>query len=110
MELLEIILIIAAFVLGGGIAIGLVFFIQNLRAKSIIQTAKAEGEAIKKAKLLEVKEKYLQLKNEYEKQASVRNSKLQSTEARLVQKEKQLLSQEESIVKKESEIEHLKTS
>ncbi len=103
-----IILIVVAFVIGCGVAIGLVLFIQGKKSKDIVETAKLEAEAIKKAKLLEVKEKYLQLKNEYEKQANARNTKLQQAEAKIAQKEKQLQIQEEGFVKKETEIEQLK--
>ena len=105
---MTIILIIVAFVVGAGLSVGILLMVQKGKANTIISTAKAEGEAIKKAKLVEVKEKYLQLKNEFEKQSNARNSKLQSTEARLMQKEKQLQNQESSIVKKEQEVEMLR--
>lgn len=105
-----IILIVVAFVIGCGLAIGLVLFIQGKKSKDIVETAKLEAEAIKKAKLLEVKEKYLLLKNEYEKQANARNTKLQQAEAKIAQKEKQLQIQEEGFVKKEAEIEQLKNA
>lgn len=105
-----IILIVVAFIIGCGLAIGLVLFIQGKKSKDIVETAKLEAEAIKKAKLLEVKEKYLQLKNEYEKQANARNTKLQQAEARIAQKEKQLQIQEEGFIKKDAEIEQLKNA
>ena len=107
---LIIILIVAAFVAGSGIAIGLFFLIQGKKAKGIIETANIEAEAIKKAKMLEVKEKYLQLKNEFEKQANARNAKMKQAETKIVQKEKQLAQQEEAIVKKEGEIEQMKAN
>ena len=46
---LIIILIVAAFIAGSGIAIGLFFLIQGKKAKGIIETANIEAEAIKKA-------------------------------------------------------------
>ena len=107
---LIIILIVAAFIAGSGIAIGLFFLIQGKKAKGIIETANIEAEAIKKAKMLEVKEKYLQLKNEFEKQANARNAKMKQAETKIVQKEKQLAQQEEAIVKKEGEIEQMKAN
>ena len=107
---LIIILIVAAFVAGSGIAIGLFFLIQGKKAKGIIETSNIEAEAIKKAKMLEVKEKYLQLKNEFEKQANARNAKMKQAETKIVQKEKQLAQQEEAIVKKEGEIEQMKAN
>ncbi len=109
---MEILLTIIAFILGAAIAIGILIVIQNSRGKSIILTAKAEAEAIKKAKLLEVKEKHLQIKSEFEKQANSRNSKLQSAEAKLATREKQLLTNEkllqtneDTLVKREKDLE-----
>lgn len=105
-----IILLVVAFVVGCGLAIATVLLIQGKKSKDIVEAAKIEAEAIKKSKLLEVKEKYLQLKNEYEKQATARNAKLQQAETRIAQKEKQLQIQEEGFVKKEAEIEQLKSA
>ena len=105
-----IILIVAAFIAGSGIAIGLFYLIQGKKAKGIIETAKIEADTIKKAKMLEVKEKYMQLKNEFEKQANARNAKMKQAETKIIQKEKQLAQQEEAIVKKEGEIEQMKAN
>ncbi|MCQ2369868.1 MAG: ribonuclease Y [Paludibacteraceae bacterium] len=105
-----IILIVIAFIVGSAIAVGLLFLIQGKKSKGIIETARIEGEALKKAKMLEVKEKYLQLKNEYEKQVTARNAKIQQAESRIVQKEKQLQSQEDELTKKNAEVEQLKTA
>ncbi len=110
MDTLSIILIIAAFIVGGIFSVILIFASQNKKAKSIVENARAEGEAIKKAKMLEVKEKYLQLKSEFDKHSNQRNQKLQSLESKLGQKEKQLQSQEEALLKKETEVENLRLS
>ena len=110
MTIIEIIFMIVAFLVGAGLTAGILLLIQRSKANNIISTAKAEGEAIKKAKLVEVKEKYLQLKNEFEKQSNARNAKLQSVESKLLQKEKQLQSQESGILKKEQEVELLRQS
>ena len=105
---MEILFYVLTFIVGGIIAVIILMLVQNAQGKSIIKTATAEGEAIKKAKLLEVKEKYIQLKSEFDKQANSRNSKLQSQEAKLNQKEKLLASQEEKILKKEGELDNLR--
>lgn len=105
---MEILFYVLTFIVGGIIAVIVLMLVQNAQGKSIIKTATAEGEAIKKAKLLEVKEKYIQLKSEFDKQANSRNSKLQSQEAKLNQKEKLLASQEEKILKKEGELDNLR--
>jgi phage-related tail protein len=101
---------VLAFLVGAGIAIGSLLLAQHLRGKSIIKTARAEGDAIKKAKMVEVKEKYLQLKTELDKQTTSRNAKLQSLESKLNQREKQLQSQEDFLVKKETELDQLRTN
>ena len=105
---MELIFYILTFIVGGIIAVIVLLLVQRSLGNSIIDTAKAEGEAIKKAKLLEVKEKYSQLKNEFDKQANSRTSKLQSQEAKLNQKEKLLVAQEEKVLKKEGELDNLR--
>ena len=105
---MEILFYILAFIVGGIIAVIVLLLVQQSQGKSIIKTATAEGEAIKKAKLLEVKEKYIQLKSEFDKQVNSRTSKLQSQEAKLNQKEKLLVNQEEKILKKEGELDNLR--
>ena len=107
---MNILFYVLASLAGAVIAIVLLLLSQHLRGKSMIQTAKAEGEAIKKAKLVEVKEKYLQLKTEFEKQSTARNAKLQSLEAKLNQREKQLQGQEDFLVKKETELDQLRSN
>lgn len=107
---MNILFYVLASLAGAVIAIVLLLISQHLRGKSMIQTAKAEGEAIKKAKLVEVKEKYLQLKTEFEKQSTARNAKLQSLEAKLNQREKQLQGQEDFLVKKETELDQLRSN
>lgn len=107
---MNILFYVLASLAGAVIAIVLLLLSQHLRGKSMIQTAKAEGEAIKKAKLVEVKEKYLQLKTEFEKQSTARNAKLQSLEAKLNQREKQVQGQEDFLVKKETELDQLRSN
>ncbi|MFV0398021.1 MAG: ribonuclease Y [Bacteroidales bacterium] len=75
------------------------------RSERIIEEAKRESETIKKAKLLEVKEKFYNLKADFEKQVTSRNAKLQSGEAKLKQRELQLNQKNEEIHKKSSELE-----
>ena len=74
--------------LGGG-TLSYFLWDKALKAKKvkIVTEAEAEGEVIKKEKMLQAREKYLQLKSEHESQVSARNSKLQSMESSLKQKE-----------------------
>lgn len=88
---LTIILPLAALLLG--LAVG--FFGAQLlfrklnreKAESIIRDAEAEGEMIKKDKILQAKEKFLQLKAEHEKAVNERKKALAEAENRIKQKE-----------------------
>ncbi len=74
------------------------------RRKSIIENAEKEAEAIKKGKLLEVKEKFIGLKADLEKQVNARNSKIQSQESKLKQRELILNQKQEELNKKRQEL------
>ena len=67
------------------------YYVRNivLRKKrtSVLQDAESEGEAIKRDKMLQAKEKFLQLKTEHEKYINEKNSKISAIENRLNQKE-----------------------
>ena len=73
---LGIIIGVAAGFLGGGT---LSWFLWDTALKTkktkIVSEAEAEGEVIKKEKMLQAKEKYLQLKAEHEKMFNERNQK-----------------------------------
>lgn len=60
------------------------------RKEQILKEAETEGEAIKKDKILQAKEKFLNLKAEHEKTIKNRERKLQSLEDRTKSKEKAL--------------------
>ncbi len=72
-----------------GVAVGMLFYklLLTNKVKRVLQEAQSEAEAIKKDKLLEVKEKFVNLKSEYEKEVAARNAKMQQNESRLQQKE-----------------------
>jgi len=75
--------------LAGGGTISYFMWDKALKAKKvkIITEAEAEGEVIKKEKMLQAKEKYLQLKSEHEKQVNERNQKVVALENKLKQRE-----------------------
>lgn len=83
-----------------GAAIGLVagalivFILQKTALKSktqsILKEAEAEGEAIKKDKIIQAKEKFLQLKEEHEKKIHKRERNIQSLEDKTKNKDKSL--------------------
>lgn len=62
-------------------------------AEGIISKAKSDGEAIKKNKIFQAKERFLELKSEHEKVISSRNNKMAETEKRTRDKESQISSE-----------------
>jgi len=81
---------LVAFIGGGGLS----YFLWNIalgkKKTSIIKDAESEGEAQKRDKMLQAKERFLQLKTEHEKYINEKNSKIIATENRLNQKEMSL--------------------
>ena len=100
---MEIVKLIVAFILGGGVAWLLQSKLVKSQAKKIITDAEKEAETIKKNKLLEVKEKFLSLKADLEKQVNARNSKIQSQEAKLRQREMSINQRQEEFQKRKME-------
>ena len=62
-------------------------------ASSILKEAKQEGEAIKKDKILQAKEKFIELKSEHEKVILSRDKKISEAEKRTRDKESQISSE-----------------
>lgn len=62
-------------------------------SQSIIKQAKAEGESIKKDKILQAKEKFIELKSEHEKVILSRDKKMAEAEKRIRDKESQVSSE-----------------
>ena len=62
-------------------------------AEEIISKAKSEGEAIKKNKIFQAKERFLELKSEHEKVITSRNNKMAEDEKRTRDKESQISSE-----------------
>ena len=88
----------------GAVAGGLsAYFIAKSRAKAIVAKAEADGEMIKKEKMLQAKEKFIQLKSDHDRQVNERNQKLQQSEQRAKQIEQNLQHKERDLDKKSSE-------
>jgi len=85
---MEILIYVIAGFLGGSV---LSYFMWDKALKSkknkIVSEAEAEGEVIKKDKMLQAKEKFLQLKSEHEEYINEKNSKINSFEAKIKQRE-----------------------
>ena len=79
------------------------FYIAKSRAKAIVAKAEADGEMIKKEKMLQAKEKFIQLKSDHDRQVNERNQKLQQSEQRAKQIESNLQHKERDLDKKAAE-------
>lgn len=110
---MEIIFIIVATVIGSGIGIAIAKYLEKNNASSILKNAtneahnllrdsKAEGEALKKEKILQAKEKFIELKAEHEQVILSRDKKMAEAEKRTRDKESQI-SSELAKAKKSSE-------
>jgi ribonuclease Y len=100
---MEVILIIAALIAGGGIMWIISNTVLKSRTRNIIKDAEAEAKVLRDNKMLEAKEKYLTLKNEYETQVNQRNAKMQQAESKIKQRELQLNQQQSEIQKGKTE-------
>ncbi|MDL2291807.1 ribonuclease Y [Bacteroides sp. OttesenSCG-928-F21] len=99
---------IACFVVGW--LLGYILFRYFLKSKynNKMKKAEIEAEAIKKDKLLEVKEKFLNKKAELEKEVSARNQKIQQAENKLKQREMAINQRIDEAQRKKSEAEAIK--
>lgn len=107
-HLFNIIIPIVCLIIGVGCGYLLLRYVINQRYQQIMKEAEAQAEAVKKNKLLEVKEKFLNKKAELEKEVSQRNQKLQQAENKLKQKEISLSQRHEDLQRKRAENESLK--
>lgn len=110
---MEIIFIIVGTVIGFGVGIAVARYLEKNNASSILKNAtneannmlrdsKAEGEALKKEKILQAKEKFIELKAEHEQVILARDKKIAEAEKRTRDKESQI-SSELAKAKKSSE-------
>ena len=89
-------------------AIGVYVLITNLvlknsikkRSEAAIKEAEAEGEMIKKEKILQAKEKFIQLKSEHDRQVNERNQRIAQSEQRAKQIESNLQNQQRELENK----------
>ena len=75
----------------------------NKKVQQRLEEAENQAEAIKRDKLLEVKEKFLNKKAELEKEVQIRDQKIQQNENRLRQKEMQLNQRQGDLQRKHQE-------
>ncbi len=80
----------------------------KMRREAAIKEAEAEGEMIKKEKILQAKEKFIQLKSEHDRQVNERNQKIAQSEQRAKQIENNLINQQRDLENKIKENDRLK--
>ena len=78
------------------------------RREAAIKEAEAEGEMIKKEKILQAKEKFIQLKSDYDRQVNERNAKLKEREQAIRQSENSIKDQQKDLERKHNESNRLK--
>ena len=99
--------------LSGLVAGGIIVFIavnglSKKRRQSMLKEAEAEGEALKKDKILQAKEKFLQLKEQHEKEVRERERNVQQAQEKAKQREQQLSRQQQDLANKEKNTDRLK--
>ena len=99
-----IILAVAGLIIGGVVG----YFGANASMKAKVtrklKEAEDQGEAVKRNKLLEAKEKFLNMKAEFEKEVAERNSKIQQSENRAQQIENRAQQKEQQVNQKQKEL------
>ncbi len=104
--------IIITAILAAAIGILLYIFISRIilknRGDQIIREAEAKGEAIKKDKIFQAKEKFMQLKSEHETFINEKNLQIQQAESKLKQREMALNQQSSELGRKQKENETIK--
>ena len=107
---LTIVVVLAAFLLGGAIMWFVNEGLLKEKTNSILNEATREAEVLKEKKLLEVKEKFLQLKSDLEKQVADNNGRIKQSENKLKQREENLNKKQDELGKRNKEIDALKES
>jgi len=84
---MDIIFLVIALICGVGIGLLVNYLIAKSKGDAMLKKAKEDAENLKKAKLLEVKEKFINLKADYEKEVAEREQKFRQIENQHNQKE-----------------------
>ncbi len=109
MELTSVIIgVVIRLVIGGLVVFLLQKSILKGKAENILKEAEADGEAMKKDKILQAKERFLQLKEEHENAVRSRERSVQSLEDKTKSKDKKLNHQLEELNRKNKQVDNLK--
>ncbi|HRD51464.1 MAG TPA: ribonuclease Y [Flavobacteriales bacterium] len=113
METIDIISILigalAGLVVGGIIVFIALNSLMKKRRDGILKEAEVEGEALKKDKILQAKEKFLQLKEQHEKEVRERERNVTQAQEKAKQREQQLSRQQQELANKEKNVDRLKS-
>lgn len=103
---MEQIIYIAVAFLGGGF-VSYILWDKAIKGKKrrIIREAEAEGEVIKKDKILQAKEKFFQLKSDHEKYIQEKNNKINNLDHKLQQRETAFLQRKDEFQRRQKEFE-----
>jgi ribonuclease Y len=99
--------LLAGLVAGGGLVFLALNSVMKRRTEGILKEAEAEGEALKKEKILQAKEKFLQLKEQHEKEVRERERSVQQSQDKAKQREQQLSRQQQELANKEKQVDRL---
>ena len=108
--LIPVIVGVLCLTIGSALTYAIAFSGAKSKAKRILAEAEAQGEVMKKNKLLEVKEKFLNKKAELEKEVAARSQKLQQAESRVKQRELQLNQQQSENQRRRNEVDAIKVN
>ena len=105
--MLEIIIGVVGFFLGGGLVFLLINNLNLSKGKMIVEDAKKEAEQIRKEKLLQAKEKFIELKAQHEKEINKKNNDINNANQRVSQKENTLNQKLAEVNKKDTRFKQL---
>jgi ribonuclease Y len=109
MDILSVLIgLLAGLLVGGAIVFVVLNSVMKKRRVGLLAEAEAEGEAIKKEKILQAKEKFLQLKEQHEKEVRERERSVQQSQEKAKQREQQLSRQQQDLSHKEKHVDKLK--
>ncbi len=108
MDIISIVIgLLAGLVGGGGIVFVVLSSVMKKRRDGILKEAEAEGEALKKEKILQAKEKFLQMKEQHEKDVRDRERNVAQAQEKAKQRESQLSRQQQDLANKEKQVDRL---
>jgi len=106
--MIQIIIGAVAFLAGGGAVYVVLNTAMSAQRKKTIAQAEADGELIKKEKLMQAKEKFLQLKEEHEKSIIEKDRRTAEAESRVKQKENTLNQKLGDVNKRDQQLDSLR--